>query len=323
MSGSFTRVNYRLRPAKGVERRMMADAFLRLRPFGSVESYRYVGMGSVYFADFTLFHTVCGLTNLVSIEDAPDESTQARFRFNVPLGSIELKFGHSNIELPKLPWDNVRTICWLDYDGSLTRSVLTDIRFLAARMAPGSLLAVTVDTRLDDDDVASNQSNLLDRLIAQIGAEEKVPTHITAAGKLREPEVKSVLRTIMTQELTDGINERNAGTPKAQRITFEQIFNFEYSDKAPMLTIGWMIFDDGLRAQFDQCEFSRLKFTKSGDEPFVIAPPFLTPHEMRELDRCDSLETYRSSDLPLPSEERKNYEDIRRYWPMGGYAEMT
>src|ERR1700677_2046668 len=149
MSGSFARENYRLRPAKGVERRMMADSFLHLRPFGSVESYRYVGMGSVYFADFTLFHTVCGLTHLVSIEDAEDKQTQDRFKFNVPLGSIDLRFGHSNVELPKLHWDDVRTICWLDYDGSLTRPALTDIRFLGRRMAPGSLLAVTVDTRVD------------------------------------------------------------------------------------------------------------------------------------------------------------------------------
>src|SRR5947199_4199868 len=137
MRGSFTRVNYQLRPAKGVERRVMTDAFLRLRPFGSVESYRYVGMGSVYFADFALFHTVCGFKSLVSIEDAEDGRTQERFKFNVPLGSIELRFGHSNVELPKLLWENVRTICWLDYDGSLTRPVLTDIKLLGTRMARG------------------------------------------------------------------------------------------------------------------------------------------------------------------------------------------
>ena len=163
MSGSFTRVNYRLRPAKGIERRMMADAFLRLRPFGSVESYRYVGMGSVYFADFTLFHTVCGLTNLVSIEDAEDERTQKRFKFNVPLGSIELKFGHSNVELPKLNWDKVSapSAGWITM-AALPRPVLTDIRFLGARIAPGSLLAVTVDTRLGEDE-SGREGNLLDR----------------------------------------------------------------------------------------------------------------------------------------------------------------
>jgi hypothetical protein len=301
---------------------MMADAFLRLRPFGSVESYRYVGMGSVYFSDFTLFHTVCGLTNLVSIEDAEDEQTQNRFKFNVPLGSIDLRFGHSNVELPKLHWDNVRTICWLDYDGSLTRPVLTDIRLLGTRMAPGSLLAVTVDTRLNDESSGGHRK-LLDKLIAQIETEEKVPTSITAAKKLRMSQVKSAFRKIMTQELIDGINERNAGMPKEQKITYEQIFNFEYSDKAPMLTIGWTLFDEGQRGRFEECEFKKLQFVKSGDEPFVIAPPFLTPHEMRELNRCDEKETYRPSELPLPDDERKNYEDIRRYWPTGGYAEMT
>ena len=322
MSGSFTRVNYLLRPAKGVERRMMADAFLRLRPFGSIETYRYVGMGSVYFADFTLFHTVCGLTSLISIEDAQDELTQNRFKINVPLGSIELKFGHSNVELPKLNWDGIRTICWLDYDGSLTSAVLTDIKFLATSMARGSLLVVTVDARLNDE-CSSECNTQIDKLIAQIGTEGKVPTFITAARKLKKSQLKTVFSSIMTQELRDGINERNAGAPAEQRIVFEQIFNFEYGDNAPMLTLGWIIFDEGQRSLFDQCAFGSLKFVRSGDEPFVIAPPFLTPHEMRELNRCNQTGTYRPSDLPLPENERKNYEDIRRYWPTGGYAEMT
>lgn len=323
MSGSFTRVNYNLRPAKGVERRMMADAFLRLWPFGSVESYRYVGMGSVYFADYTLFHTVCGLTNLVSIEDADDKRTQDRFKFNVPLGSIELKFGHTNVELPKLNWEGTRTICWLDYDASLTTAALTNVRFLAARMAQGSVLVVTVDARLKDESSDGFTENL-DKLIAQIGTEDKVPTSLTAARKLSDPQIKPAFRSIIIQELKDGISERNAGTTPGQRITFEQIFNFEYRDgEAPMLTIGWVLFDEGQRGQFEQCQFGNLKFVRSGEEPFVIAPPFLTPHEMRELNRCDAAETYRPSELPLPEEQRSNYEKIRRYWPAAGYAEMT
>ncbi|MFZ1010888.1 MAG: O-methyltransferase, partial [Candidatus Sulfotelmatobacter sp.] len=258
--------------------------------------------------------------SLVSIEDAPDAPTQERFKFNVPLGSIELKFGHSNAELPKLPWETIRTVCWLDYDGSLAQAALADIRFMASRMAPGSLLAVTVDARLENE---SDIEPPLDRLIAQIGDERKVPTHVMAAKKLLESEVKTVLRTIMTQELTDGINERNAGIPAEQQMTFEQIFNFEYRDKAPMLTVGWVIFDEGQRPRFNECAFQKLKFVRSGDEPFIIAPPFLTPHEMREIDKCDAQETYRSSDLPVPDEERKKYEGIRRYWPTGGYAEMS
>jgi hypothetical protein len=278
-------------------------------------------MGSVYFTDFALFHNVCGFTNLVSIEDVQDERNQNRFKLNVPLGSIQLKFGHSNVELPKLPWEDLRTICWLDYDYSLTQDVLIDIRFLANQLAPGSLLAVTVDTELVESE--SGGESLLERLIGQIGTEEKIPTPITAAKILKEPQVSSVLRTIMKQELTEGINERNAGKPKGQRITFEQMFNFEYKDGAPMLTVGWVVFEEGRRGHFLQCGFEELPFVRSGDEPFVIAPPLLTPHEMREIDKCDELETYRASDLPLPEDERKKYEGIRRYWPTGGYAEMS
>jgi hypothetical protein len=322
MSGSFDRVNYQLRPAKGIERRMMADAFLRLWPFGRVETYRYVGMGSVYFADFALFHAVCGFTSLVSIEDAEDQTTQDRFRLNVPLGSIDLRFGHSNVELPKLNWEAIRTICWLDYDTSLTRAALTDIRYLGGRLAPGSVLVVTVDARLIDESASECRSQL-DKLIAQIGAEEKVPTHVAVAGKLKLSQVKPVFREIMTQELKDGTDERNSGMPVEQRIAFEQIFNFEYSDKAPMQTLGWVVFDEGQRPMFGQCGFGNLKFVRTREAPFVIAPPFLTPHEMRELNRCNATQTYRPSEMPLPEHERKNYEDIRRYWPTGGYAEMT
>lgn len=323
MSGSFTKVNYTLRPAKGIERRMMADAFLRLRPFGSVESYRYVGMGSVYFADFSLFHSLCGFTDLVSIEDAQDDTTKERFKFNVPLGSIDLRFGHSNVELPKLRWDGVRTICWLDYDGGISREVLTDVRFLATKMSTGSMLIVTVDARLGRDDQATAQGNLSE-LINLIG-EEKIPTDITAARALKRSEIRSTLRTIMVQEAADGANERNAGMPKGQRTAMEQIFNFEYSDKAPMLTVGWVLFDEGQRGRFNECEFTtdKLRFVRVADEPFVIEPPFLTPREMRELNRCDEKDTYRPFDLPLPSSERKKYDDVRRYWPTGGYAEMT
>ena len=52
MSRSFERIDYSLRPAKHAERRMLCDVFRRLKPFGPVEDYVYVGFGSVWFSDF-------------------------------------------------------------------------------------------------------------------------------------------------------------------------------------------------------------------------------------------------------------------------------
>lgn len=48
---SYREVNYSVRPAKSVERKMMIEAFRRLHLAWGIGCYRYVGMGSIYFSD--------------------------------------------------------------------------------------------------------------------------------------------------------------------------------------------------------------------------------------------------------------------------------
>jgi hypothetical protein len=55
MSSSYRKINYTLRPAKNIERKMLCEAFHKLHPFGKVQNYRYIGFGSTYFSDFILF----------------------------------------------------------------------------------------------------------------------------------------------------------------------------------------------------------------------------------------------------------------------------
>ncbi len=300
---------------------MMAEAFLRLRPFGSIESYRYVGMGSVYFSDFSLFHGLCGFDPMISIEWTDDAKIQKRFELNVPLGNIELLFGHSNVTLPTLPWD-LRSVVWLDYDGSLGKEVLTDVRYLAAKMQPGSFLAVSVNASLNDTDEGSKSS--LQVLTDRLGSIGKIPSHVASAGAIKAREVAAVYREILTQELLDGINDRNAGRPVGQKLCFEQVFFFRYEDGAPMLSLGWVIFDEGQRASYAQCSFHTLTFYKSGPDPFAISPPLLTSTELREVSRCDQDGKYRKiEELPLPPSEVDKFQKLRRYWPITSYAEMT
>ena len=52
---SYRKIDYRVRPGKYAERLMMIESFRRLR-FATIESYQYVGLGSVYFSDFYLIH---------------------------------------------------------------------------------------------------------------------------------------------------------------------------------------------------------------------------------------------------------------------------
>ena len=144
MLPSYEIVNYSLRPAKNIERKMFCEAFRRLVELGKLESYRYIGFGSTFFADFSLFHKSLGIGNSISMEK--DTINEKRFQFNKPYNCITLMFGKSNDLLPTLSWD-VKTIIWLDYDNELNESVLTDVAFVSTHAAPGSILIVTVDAR--------------------------------------------------------------------------------------------------------------------------------------------------------------------------------
>lgn len=321
MAKSFSKIDYRLRPAKAVERRMMAETFLRLRPFGSVETYRYVGMGSVYFSDFSLFHTVCGFDPMISLEGADDATIQSRFEMNVPLGNISVAFGHSNTTLPTLRWD-LRSVVWLDYDGVLDKEVLIDVRYLATKLVSGSVLAISVNATLQDRE--NGTKTPLQVLAERLGSSGKIPTTAQSSTFIKSSEIADVYRRILTQELIDGLNDRNAGRPNGQKLTFEQIFFFKYQDGAPMLTIGWVIFDEGQRAIYDKCGFDGLSFIRHQAEPFSISVPLLTTVELREISRCDEDGKYRKlEELPLPPGEIGKFQALRRYWPVNSFAEMS
>ena len=122
MAESYKKIDYRLRPAKNVERKMLAEAFNRLSKFAPVNSYRYIGMGSLYFSDFILFHRSLGFQKMISIEAEEKEPQQERFKFNKPFNCVDIKFGFTSKILPNLNWDT-RDVIWLDYDGKLNLDV--------------------------------------------------------------------------------------------------------------------------------------------------------------------------------------------------------
>jgi hypothetical protein len=134
---SYERINYSLRPAKNVERKLMCEAFRRLSRFGKLDSYRYVGFGSAFFADFLLVHRTLGISDMISIEKDIDNGS--RFEFNKPFACVKLEFGLSTGILPLLDWEP-RSIVWLDYDGILNQGVLEDVAFLAAKCCSGSVV---------------------------------------------------------------------------------------------------------------------------------------------------------------------------------------
>lgn len=314
MKGSYEKINYSLRPAKTIERKMLCDAFRRLSPFGKLESYRYVGFGSTYFSDFILFHKSLGMNHMISIEK--DKSNEERFKFNVPYKCIKLEFGNSNNVLPNLSW-LTRSIVWLDYDSTLNSSSLADIKFLIKNVCSGSLVIISVNAHPfggNINDIEMIPQRRLENLKKNVG-ENKIPVEIN--GKhLGGWGTAKVYRRIIQNEISETLNDINGGREKGSRLMYRQLFNFNYSDGAKMLTTGGILYDEGQQNIVEQCAFQDLHYIKRDHTPYEIKVPNLTYREIHHLDTQLPREKGVILEAKsIPQVDIEKYEKIYRYFP--------
>ncbi len=319
---SFRKIDYRVRPAKSVERKMMVEAFRRLSEFGELSAFQYVGFGSLFFSDFSIFHRSLGLDQMVSIENTSDPVVKDRFKFNVPYGHIDLRYGHSNSELRKLNW-RMRSIVWMDYDGTISQAVLRDVNFLATNVTQGSAIVFSINAAgvpaLDaEEERDSEKLSLVDRLKAILGS-DAVPYSLKSSD-LSGWGVARAYREIINAEIEKALLVRNSTLPAGAHLHYRQIFNFHYSDNAKMLTVGGIIYDAGQKPALAKCAFDFLPFAKSEAEPFLIETPNLTFKEMREL---DSKFPSAPISLPIPISEIERYKKTYRFFPKFVEAEVS
>jgi Putative O-methyltransferase len=316
---SYERIHYGLRPAKNVQRKMLVEALRRLSEFGSLSSYRYIGFGSTYFSDFSLFHKALGIRQMISIER--DVSNKKRFEFNRPFSCIQMSFGESSNVLPSLKW-NVKTILWLDYDGPLAPSMLSDVKFFCASAVSGSLLIVTVNA--EPSGLQENKTRL-EELVESLGRECVPPDvkerDLSDWGKAR------VCRRILNAEILETLSARNGAQPEESKVRYKQLFNFHYKDGDKMLTVGGLLYEGGQDGILAKCGFDQLEYIRSSMKadcaPFLIQVPMLTYREIRHLDK--QLPRNKHARLSLPKVSRgdvKNYENIYRYFPTFAETEV-
>ena len=303
---SFEKVNYALRPAKAVERKMLCESFRRLSPIARVDTYRYVGFGSTYFSDFSLIHRALGITDLVSIERATDK--KERFELNRPYRSIKLMFGESTELLPELDW-RARMIMWLDYDGKLNADVLADVATFCRSCTPGSLLVVSVNAHPETCTDDQRLSNLKQRV-----GSNKVP-HDVDPKRLAGWDLAALSRRIIASEITETLLDRNGGRPPNAGLRYKQLFNFNYRDGARMLTTGGLVYDVGQESLVRYCSFGQLDFVRDGQEAYEIVVPNLTFREMRHIDAQLPPSPGHTVDAPVEPEDLDAYKAIYRYFP--------
>src|SRR5438874_12849499 len=117
---SYEKFNYLIRPAKQIERKLLIEGLHQLSACGfPIRQYRYVGLGSPFYADFVLFHKYLYIEDMICVEA---NDIRRRMKFNKPFPKVALQMRKVSEVIPKLD-RALRHVVWLDYDKPLTRDI--------------------------------------------------------------------------------------------------------------------------------------------------------------------------------------------------------
>ncbi len=309
-SPSWRKVPYGMRTAKHAERKMLVEAMARLNAIYPLEDWCYVGLGSLWFTDFALFHRRLGIGLLHSIEDEQDRDLQDRFRVNAPF-TTKLHFGRTTSELPKMAWDRPAAV-WLDYDDNFQSWMFEDVDHVISACADPTLLLFTMNVSPGPED--GRRAELAERL----GSADRLPTWAKRdwdLGAETGPRgMANAVREVMTDQIEAALIDRGE-----RDLHYEQLFHFRYSDGAPMVTFGGLVSSAGATA----CQFESLPFYKKAAKPFVIQPPVLTLREGLALEALLPDTPVDPARLPgLTKPEIKAFKDLYRYLPSFVDAEI-
>jgi len=307
------RINFNLRPAKRIERKLVAEALSSIYRYDTPRRFGYVGMGSYYFSDFVLFHRLFGLEKMVSIEI--DEAHKARFEFNKPFDCIEMAWGPTTEQLPKLPvFDERPVICWLDYYSQLTDSIIGDAQTVLRRAQRGSALLVTLKSRALDNVKKLNEfKGGLSENLRKLSDEAL----LAKGGK--------GLATFMTEVLVASIEptiaDLNAGRDEADKIELRQIVKMFYKDGDPMVTIGWLVLTHAQAAKLDAAPpaLDAPGIVLSGSEMTEVSAPVLTFREIAHLKSIlpngPAADDFEKRAGAVPADDARLFARLYRYFP--------
>ena len=309
ISKSALSVQYDLRPAKQVERRMFVDAFQRLAQAGfEIRDYQYTGFGAIFFVDFIIFHKLLGISKMLSIEH--DESIETRVKFNCPFECVDVKIDLSTNVIPTLSQGR-KHILWLDYDESVTNALLEDVYLAGSQLSGGSVLLITVDVEPPDkesDEPKASQEYFKNEAGKYIGMFE--------VRDFTKSKLPSTNKLVLLNALQDGMSGRTG-------IEYLPMFHFLYADDHKMLTIGGIIGSETEKRKIAAMNMKGAKYirTKIDSEPYEIKVPTVTRKERHLLDSNMPCENgWQPDDFSFPDEDIEIYREIYRFLP--AYAEL-
>lgn len=318
------KIYYPTRPAKRVERKMMAEALRHLTMFGPVRDYRYVGFGSIYFTDFILFHKALSISKMISIEWETDKEQQDRFTFNLPFGGIEIRFEKASdvLSASDFSWEE-KTIFWLDFTSTLNPEVFDCISHYCINAVVGSLLIITVNANrymppdckecCDDCD----RKPLTAREYVEKHFGDDIPLDSINEELVEKWGIAALFRKMIATRVSEELSIRG--------VLHRQIFHFRYKDSSQMLTVGFLLYDEATREDVEHCTFGDLPFISKPSDPdaaFEINLPNLTTREVLSMNQQLLQDKMPVHSPGLKSEHIASYTDIYRYYPMFAEAEF-
>jgi len=294
---------------------MFVELFKRLRPFQPIEEYVYVGFGSVWFADFSLFHRTLGFREMLSIERQAD--AQPRIDANKPFAAVAVDYRSSDLALPDLDWER-RHIIWLDYDDPLETAMLLDARTIAARARSGTLLAVSVQCQkaaeVNEADQDQGGPTAFVRFVERFGRERLGPD----AGQqdLYGWRFGKIARNLLSQEIEETLVGRNAGAERDQALSFRPLCSFEYEDGVKMTTIVGIFVSQADAFLLEACQFAATDFLPALGANVRIPFPKITPREARLMEQTLPW----APGVPqvvgaIPPADARDFAAFYRYWP--------
>lgn len=318
---SYEKINYLLRPNKSVERKMICDMLVGLSSINNMNSYCYIGFGSTYFADFSLFHRRLGINHMISIES--EERAKSRCEFNKPYACIELVMGKSSTILPNLEINKKDCIIWLDYDGMISETVFSDIKTVITMMKPGGFFMLSVNADLKCLKKRPSEESIDPDLLLDIIGEDRFPTKYIGK-KVTSKIYLDILYNCIIQQIQDAVQKRN-GLEETQ-VAFHQAINFVYMDGAKMITLGGFILDKEKEADcISKMQIMQYPFYRNGEDNYIIRCPKLSIKEIQTINNylpCKPMdkdskqfEDERLNEFPVENEDIDDYASLYRYFP--------
>lgn len=317
-------INYSVRPSKSIERKMIRDILSRLFVFAPLHEYTYIGFGSKYFVDFSLFHKTLNISKMISLEQ--DSVNSERYEFNKPYNCIKIEFRDSSSWLDQNDLDG-NHIVWLDYDGGFDSGKVNDLKQLVRKLCSGSVFLFSFNYSLPKPEYLrryqNDQIGKIKQLFQDFFGRYEIGSDLDNLSEFQSrkeyfEKIIFYLEKVLFKVLE---TEKNDRMDAAERLKLKRIFNFTYKDGGPMATLGWLVVKESDESKFVNMNLDSFSFIDRDSlmlESYHIDPGNFTVREIRYLN-----EVVTTLDTDLTPEKKKYFSDgeinkfreIYKYFP--------